>query len=610
MSVLNRAATGAVVASVLTQLAVAQFNNNWVGFTQDPSRLVAAAAIGASDVEEKDYAFGDLDRDGWVDLVCVRKEPFSTAGRRRNVLFMNRRGTLVDLTAQFASTSDVPGDQGFLTPTNDRDVAIVDVNLDGWLDVVTATTYGGGLSKAVSHPRVYINLGMGPTGNWLGLHYESARIPQILNGANPVVPDFCAVSAGDVTGDGYPDLYFVDYGDANDRLLINDGNGFFTDQTAARMSASMSASTAFGTSGEIRDLNGDGRNDLLKNMAGSVSGIYNNPSNEGFFFIQQSIYGGAAYHVTSGDLNRDGRLDLVISDDGQDRYLYNTGNDALGRVIWGPEKVFEFVTGGDDGFGAEAYVVDLDGDGWNDVLITDVDVDIPNCGSGRMHIYRNPGGAVGSQITLREEAGSGSGNAWRGVVGMFPSDLSSTHDVAVFDIDNDGDMDMVLGRCDSTNVWMNTKACASNTSFYCTAKVNSLGCTPQIGFRGSPSVSASSGFEVNAHFVRNLKAGVLFYGLNGPTATPFQGGLMCVQGPVTRAVTVDSGGDAAPANNCSGVYRFDMAAFAAGALGGAPMPALSVAGTTVHCQFWGRDPGFTPPNSTTLSDGLSYTTCP
>ncbi len=610
MSVVRRAGLGVVFAGVCAQLASGQFNNNWVGFSQDPSRLVAGAAVGASDLEEKDYATGDLDRDGWVDLVCARKEPFSTAGRRRNVLFMNQRGTLVDLTAQFAATSDVAGDQGFLTPTNDRDVAITDVNLDGWLDVVTATTYGFGLPKSISHPRVYINLGMGPNGQWLGLHYESARIPQLFNASQPAIPDFCAVSAGDVTGDGYPDLYFVDYGETNDRLLINDGNGFFTDQTAARMSASMSASAAFGNSAEIRDLNGDGRNDLLKNQAGDTSGIYNNPNNQGFFFIQQSIYGGAAYHVTSGDLNRDGRLDLVITDDGPDRYLYNTGNDPLGRVIWGPDLVFDFVTGGDDGFGGEAQVVDFDGDGWNDVAITDVDVDIFNCGSGRLHIYHNRGGPIGSQVPLREEAGSGPGNAWRGAVGLFPADLSSTHDMAVFDIDNDGDLDMVLGRCDSTNVWMNTTSCASGATIYCTAKVNSLGCTPEIGFRGEPSVSASSGFEVNAHFVRNLKAGVLFYGINGPASTPFQGGVMCVQGPITRTVPIDSGGDPAPANNCSGVYRIDMAAFAAGALGGSPLPALSVAGTTVHCQIWGRDPGFAPPNSTTLSDGLRYTTCP
>ena len=47
---------------------------------------------------------------------------------------------LVDRTAAYATASDIAGDQGFMTPTNDRDVELVDVDGDGWLDVVTATT--------------------------------------------------------------------------------------------------------------------------------------------------------------------------------------------------------------------------------------------------------------------------------------------------------------------------------------------------------------------------------------------------------------------------------------------------------------------------------------
>ena len=58
-----------------------------------------------------------------------------------------------------------------------------------------------------------------------------------------------AVAVGDIDDDGDEDLHFTDYDttqtgfpeapndDLNDRLLINDGNGFFTDLSAAILSA-------------------------------------------------------------------------------------------------------------------------------------------------------------------------------------------------------------------------------------------------------------------------------------------------------------------------------------------------------------------------------------
>jgi hypothetical protein len=144
----------------------------------------------------------------------------------------------------------------------------------------------------------------------------------------------------------------------------------------------------------------------------------------------------------------------------------------------------------------------------------------------------------------------------------------------------------------------------------CTAKTNSLGCVPVIGGAGTPSATSGSGFVVSATNEFNNKAGLLFYGITGSASIPFQGGTLCVNPPIRRTPASTSGGTPPPVNNCTGVFSIDMNAFAVGSLGGNPIGALTVSGTVVNCQWWGRDPGFAAPNNTSLSDGLQYTVGP
>ena len=140
---------------------------------------------------------------------------------------------------------------------------------------------------------------------------------------------------------------------------------------------------------------------------------------------------------------------------------------------------------------------------------------------------------------------------------------------------------------------------------YCTAKVNSQACVPAIGFSGCSSASAGSGFVVGGTNFINNKACLLFYGVNGQAANPFQGGTLCVKAPIRRTPATNTFGNPPP-NDCSGAPTIDMNLFAVGGLGGTPLPALTVPGTLVDTQWWGRDPGFAPPNNTQLSDGLEY----
>ena len=449
------AGTGAVTltAAVFATNALAG-GGGWVNFEDVTDTVMPAAfndpALSTNDDEEKDYAWGDVDNDGDIDLVCVRKQPFTSTGKRVNVLFMNegiaeghaQDGVFVDRTAEYASLSDVPGDNGFFTPTNDRDVQLHDLNNDGWLDMVTATTLTDNQAKHLSHPRIYMNLGESG-GVWQGFRHEDARIPQMHATAGP---RFCSVSAGDVTGDGFADLYFGDYDsggsqifDFNNRLLINDGNGFFTDETASRLTSEMSLA-AFGAASIIIDINNDGRNDVVKqtslNSPTHVAITYNDPQNQGFFNQYDTIYDLAPYFVAPGDLNQDGRMDLVIVDDGTDRYMINQSTGQFGIVNW-----VSFTLPGSEGFGGNAIVADLNNDTHQDIIITDVDVDIAGCGRDTL-IYRNLGNLpnVGFQIQ---------GNV------IPPNMLLGVHDVAVIDIDQDGWLDLVMGRCDGTQVWRN-----------------------------------------------------------------------------------------------------------------------------------------------------------
>jgi parallel beta-helix repeat protein len=138
-------------------------------------------------------------------------------------------------------------------------------------------------------------------------------------------------------------------------------------------------------------------------------------------------------------------------------------------------------------------------------------------------------------------------------------------------------------------------------SFYCSGKVNSLGCTPTADFVGYASVSDSDAFEITVHLVRNNKLGLYYYGY-AASSTPFQGGIKCVSSPVIRSPVQNAGGNAT-GDDCSGSYAYDMNARIQS--GNDP---LLVAGVTAFGQFWMRDPQ--SPSTTGLSNAIEFRVAP
>ncbi len=413
----------------------------WVTFTDETATAMTLEPFvddpggdPMNDDEEKDFGVADLDQDGDTDVIIVRKRPFSIPGPKQDVLLMNEGGVLVDRTGDFAP--------GFLaTLTDARDVFIGDFTGDGWDDVVIANTFG-------EQPRFYRNLGEDGGQNWLGLVDESAqRLPTINTPVDASVLQFCAVWGGDVTGNGALDIYFSNYnpGSAtNDILLINDGTGFFSNETGPRLG--QNANVAFGTSVEIHDVDNDGDQDIIK-----ISTLYSAPpfdmgqyilfnDGSGVFdnvpFQKMSI--GDPYMTAIGDLNNDGLLDQVLESDSQDRLAIAQAVTPDGPINYATSDLTNSPR--TDGFGGNTKLADFDNDGFLDAGIGPIDVDIANCG-------------FSSEFALLQNDGSGNlSDPWS--LAQSQNIHVDPHDFAFLDVNGDGCMDIQMGLCTGWRVFV------------------------------------------------------------------------------------------------------------------------------------------------------------
>ncbi|MGB3545386.1 MAG: choice-of-anchor D domain-containing protein [Saprospiraceae bacterium] len=320
---------------------------------------------------------------------------------------------------------------GFISnPTFARDLYIGDFDGDGWPDVIVANTFG-------QQPLFYRNRGNDTAGDWLGLADESdARFPEL----NDDEVLFCAVWGGDVNGDTFPDLYFVNYkrvggdGIAQDYLLINDGTGTFTNESQARLGNLRQS--AFGTAGQLYDMDGDGDLDIIK-----VSTLFSVPpwNDSGVFVLfndgtgnfenWQNVAPYAPYMFELADFDGNGFVDLYVVDDATDYLIEVSG------VVADTALVIQRKDVGVGGFGGNVHLADLNNDGETDVVVSDVDVDIPPCNSARrLNLLFNNAGNLQN---------------------LTPEMATNSYDAALLDLNGDGLMDIFSGGCEGYQVLMN-----------------------------------------------------------------------------------------------------------------------------------------------------------
>jgi hypothetical protein len=168
----------------------------------------------------------------------------------------------------------------------------------------------------------------------------------------------------DVNNDGKLDIVAVS-GDQQISILLGNGDGSFqAAQSFAAPALPGYASAALTPIGNLitADVNHDGNKDIVANnglvLLGDGKGDFTPTTAPAFPYAQDNLYSGGP-NLASGDLNNDGKIDLVVNDSSSiSTWLGN--ND--GTFTQGPS----YATINTDGYVA---VTDLDGDGNTDILV-------------------------------------------------------------------------------------------------------------------------------------------------------------------------------------------------------------------------------------------------
>ena len=138
------------------------------------------------------------------------------------------------------------------------------------------------------------------------------------------------------------------------------------------------------------------------------------------------------------------------------------------------------------------------------------------------------------------------------------------------------------------------------TSTYCVSKSSSLGCQSPIAFTGTPSVSSSVPFVVQAERVNGRSLGLFVYGYAPRYLWLNTLELPCINGPLARSKLLHAGGKK---GTCTGVLALDFNEI----VQSGSDPLLS-AGAEVFGQFWYRDPAKW--NGGSLSNAIQLTIQP
>jgi hypothetical protein len=387
----------------------------------------------------------DYDSDGWLDLFVVNSyanvdiSPSGAGGGLpRSALFRNVGGRFVDVSAR--SGADLP--------LRGNGCVAADFNLDGHTDLyVTSAGYNV------------------PTDGWDALLWNNGD-GTLTEGAQQAGITqhgwHAGAAAGDVNGDGRPDLFVASYTDVNvpvesssgfpsnhlalrDALYLNEGTdsqGHSTFRDVARQAGIEPHGAKHGLGAVFTDVDRDGRLDLYVANDTDPNQLYRNvPTSSGIGFHFEEVAKrervddpNAGMGIAAADFNRDGRVDLFVTNSRGQLHAAYRSRASGGRYADARPELSALLGTATAGWGDSWADLDLDGD--LDLVLANGGIPVLSLrkDARRVQVLENvsgPRGAPRFALAVRS-------------VGLDGIPRVNGRGLAAADFDNDGDLDVAI----------------------------------------------------------------------------------------------------------------------------------------------------------------------
>lgn len=355
---------------------------------------------GAADQFGKALALGDINADGYADLV-VGAPNYSAGAAFRGAAYVFYSSGIAGITTSFSAFAAT---QILGAAPNDifgASLSTGDINGDGFSDLVVGAPSNNGASGG----RVYIFHSAGATG--ITATDTTTAASSVIG--NAAFTDYLgnSLATGNINGDAYDDVVIgaYNYFTARGRVFIYHGS------TTGIAEAPTST---------------------LTNTTGAA-----NLDKFGML-------------VASGDINGDGNADVVVAAVGKNanigRIFVFTSNGATGvTTTTSPNGVPLYISGVNMGdlFGMSILVKDLNGDGRADIVSS-----ANNGGNGTVHVFMTPSvGGIGGTLDTSNAAQSLIGGLGFGLGSLA---TNPTCQISAGDVNGDGYMDLFIGNGQGT----------------------------------------------------------------------------------------------------------------------------------------------------------------